>query len=149
MEENTQNNSQLSILVQALYREMEKGLVLSWQEKFSDPSFLQKITPHLNQKEEIQEICREIVAENSLQEELTAMSTIMDLMQERLADNTNLIEEKVSQIEKYQTLVTNLQKKVDALEKEILQYRIEASETRLSSMDRCEELQEQIDQLKK
>jgi hypothetical protein len=69
-------------------------------------------------------------------------------MQEQVERNSNKLGESTPGIKQYQELVQSLNKKVDNLEKEVLQYRIEASETRLASMDKYEELQMQVDQLK-
>lgn len=139
----TETPSQLTQLVQNLYREMEQGLISAWQEKLQDPNFVRKLTESISNQEEVEALCGAII-----KEEIKSFYEIVTLMQEQIERNSNELDSKESEIEQYQALITTLAKRIDNLEKEILQYRIEASETRLSSMERCEELQKQINVLK-
>lgn len=140
--------SQLTQLVQNLYREMEQGLISAWQEKLHDPNFLKKLSESISLQEEVEEICNNILKEESSKEELQSIVQIITIMQEQIERNSNELDEKTSEIEQYQALARTMATKIENLEKEILHYRIEASETRLASMERCEELQKQINLFK-
>jgi soluble cytochrome b562 len=145
----TETPSQLTQLVEHLYHEMEQGLIQAWQDKLQNPEFLAEISKSLSLKDEVQTICQDILRTESPKEELQSIVQIITLMQEQVERNSNKLGESTPGIKQYQELVQSLNKKVDNLEKEVLQYRIEASETRLASMDKYEELQMQVDQLKR
>lgn len=145
----TETPSQLTQLVKNLYQEMEEGLIKAWQEKLLQPGFVAEISKSLSLEDEVKTICQDILRAESPKEELQSIVQIITLMQEQIERNSNEIDEKIPDIKQYQELVLGLNKKVDNLEKEILQYRIEASETRLASMNKYEELQVQIAQLRR
>ena len=145
----TETPSQLHHLVHNLYQTMEQGLLSAWQEKLQDPQFLNTLSESISLEEDIQQICKNILQEESAKEELQSIVQIITIMQEQIERNANELDEKASEIERYEALIDTMAKRVENLEKEILHYRIEASETRLSSMERCEELQKQINELKR
>ena len=145
----TETPSQLTQLVKNLYQEMELGLIKAWQEKLLLPEFVAEISKSLSLEDEVKTICQDILKAASPKEELQSIVQIITLMQEQVERNSNELDENVPDIKQYKELVLGLNKKVDNLEKEILQYRIEASETRLASMNKYEELQVQIDQLRR
>ena len=139
----TETPSQLTQLVQNLYQEMEQGLISAWQEKLLDPNFVKILSDSISLEHEVEDIFGKL-----LKGELNSFYEVLTLMQNQVERNSNELDEKASEIEQYQALIATMAKRIDNLEKEILQYRIEASETRLSSMERCEDLQHQLNALK-
>ena len=139
----TETPSQLTQLVQNLYQEMEQGLISAWQEKLLDPNFVKILSDSISLEHEVEDIFGKL-----LKGELNSFYEVLTLMQNQVERNSNELDEKASEIEQYQALIATMAKRIDNLEKEILQYRIEASETRLSSMERCEDLQQQLNALK-
>jgi len=199
----TETPSQLTQLVHNLYQEMEQGLIKAWQQKLQDPVFLRQLVdsntlkndieticrevlaqeaiteqmqetiqiisllqeqvelettalrttvdqlPSPPSKEEIEEICRTLLSEESSKEELQSIVQIITLMQQQIERNSNELDEKVSEVDQYQKLVQSMSKRLDGLEKSFLQHRMEASETRLDSIQRCEALEQQIETVKR
>lgn len=123
----------LSPLSGDLYRQWEKSMTSWWDQVVDSPAFLGGMSKQVGQMAEARARYEEAVDESL---ERLHMPTRKDVI--RLARVATLLEERLLAQE---DLILSLQDKLDGLEREVLQARVEAAEARLESRERLEALQ--------
>ena len=123
----------LSQLSGDLYRQWEKAMSSWWDQVVDSPAFLGGMSKQVGQLAEAR-ARYEAGVDESL--ERMHLPTRKDII--RLARISNLLEERLLASE---DLILGLQDRLDSLEREVLQARVEAAEARLEARERLEALQ--------
>lgn len=123
----------LSQLSGDLYRQWEKAMSSWWDQVVDSPAFLGGMSKQVGQLAEARARYESSVDESL---ERLHLPTRKDII--RLARVSTLLEERLLAQE---DLILSLQDKLEGLEREVLQARVEAAEARLEARERLEALQ--------
>lgn len=140
--------SSLEQLVHNLYQELEEGLLQAWTQKLENPDFLKQLSSSISLEAEIKTLCSDLLQDTDLKTDLQEIVQYIAVLQDLLDQAHSQIQEQNETIKKQDTALKQVNQRLDGLEKNILQHQIETSRIRLASLGRCDELQQQINDLK-
>lgn len=127
----------LSQLSGDLYRQWEKAMGSWWEQVVDNPGFMGGLSQQMGQVAEARKRYEDAVEQSMTQMHLPTRGDMV-----RLARLCTLLEERLLQQE---DLLLRMQDRMEGLEREVLQARLDAAEARLEARDRLEQIQRTLD----